>query len=93
MPVEIDPDLIAQLRLLSKPDRRRVGVAIEAVRANWGQPHLHGGVGIRRLAPNLYESRAGLQQRLIFQNVDGSLYLLRRPTHAGGVLSWYVCKS
>ena len=74
MPIEIDPDLIAQLRLLSKPDRRRLGKAIEAVRANWGYPHLHGGVGIRRLAPNLYESRAGLQQRLIFQDIHGSLY-------------------
>jgi hypothetical protein len=40
LPIEIDPDLIAQLRLLSKPDRRRVGAAIEAVRANWGHPHL-----------------------------------------------------
>ena len=74
MPIELDPDLIAQLRLLSKPERRSVGVAIEAVRANWGHPHLHGGVGIRRLAPNLYESRAGLQQRLIFQSLDGALY-------------------
>ena len=74
MPIEIDPDLIAQLRLLSKPDRRRLGKAIEAVRANWGYPHLHGGVGIRRLAPNPYESHAGLQQRLIFQDIHGSLY-------------------
>ena len=29
LPIEIDPDLIAQLRLLSKPDRRRLGHAIE----------------------------------------------------------------
>jgi hypothetical protein len=79
--IEIDPDLIAQLRVLSKPDRRRVGLAIEAVRSNWGRPHLHAGAGIRRLAPGLYESRAGLQQRLIFQDLDGCLYFHYLGSH------------
>ena len=47
---------------------------MENVRMQWGKPHLHGGVGIRRLADHLYESRVGLQERLIFQNLEKSLY-------------------
>ena len=74
MAVEIDPDLLAQLRKLPKPARRRVGKAMEAVQLAWGNPHTHGGAGIRRLAANLFESRAGLQNRLIFQDVEGCLY-------------------
>jgi mRNA-degrading endonuclease RelE of RelBE toxin-antitoxin system len=72
--IEIDPDLIAQLRLLSKADRRKVGGAIESVRGNWGRPHLHGGAGIRRLGSGLYECRVGLRSRLLFQSLGTSLY-------------------
>jgi hypothetical protein len=72
--IEIDPDLLAQLRKLPKPARRRIGLAMEMVRFHWGKPHLHGGVGIRRLAAQLYESRVGLQERLIFQNLETGLH-------------------
>lgn len=75
MAIEIDPDLIAQLRQLPKTERRKVGTAIESVRANWGRPHLHVGAGVRRLVADLYECRVGLQSRLLFQNVGSSLYL------------------
>ena len=74
MAVEIDPDLIAQLRQLPKADRRKVGSAIESVRANWGHPHLHVGAGIRRLGADLHECRVGLHSRLLFQNVGSCLY-------------------
>ena len=74
MAIEIDPDLLAQLRQLPKAERRKVGVAIESVRISWGLPHLHTGAGIRRLAADLYECRMGLQSRLLFQSMDSSLY-------------------
>lgn len=54
---------------------------MESVRAQWGQPHLHGGVGIRRLADDLYESRVGLQQRLIFQKLEAGLYFHFMGSH------------
>ena len=47
---------------------------MENVRLQWGYPHLHSGLGIRRLAPNLFESRVGLQERLIFQQPCSLLY-------------------
>jgi len=81
--IEIDPDLLAQLRKLPKPVRRRVGSSIESVRVHWGKPHLHSGVGIRRLAANLYESRVGLQERLIFQDLETVLYFHFLGSHDG----------
>jgi hypothetical protein len=72
--IEIDPDLLAQLRQLSKAERRKVGAAIESVRSHWGRPRLHTGAGIRRLGADLHECRIGLQTRLLFQNIGSSLY-------------------
>jgi mRNA-degrading endonuclease RelE of RelBE toxin-antitoxin system len=72
--IEIDPDLLVQLRQLSKGERRKIGSAIESVRTSWGRPHLHAGCGIRRLAADLYECRIGLNSRLLFQSLGPSLY-------------------
>jgi hypothetical protein len=72
--IEIDPDLLTQLRQLTKVERRKAGAAIDSVRESWGHPHLHTGSGIRRLGDDLYECRIGLQTRLLFQNFGKSLY-------------------
>jgi mRNA-degrading endonuclease RelE of RelBE toxin-antitoxin system len=79
--IEIDPDLLAQLRQLPKTERRKVGDAIESVRADWGRPHLHSGAGIRRLGANLHECRVGLQSRLLFQTIGTSLYFHFMGSH------------
>jgi hypothetical protein len=52
--IEIDPDLLTQLRQLTKVERRKAGAAIDSVRESWGHPHLHTGSGIRRLGGDLY---------------------------------------
>ena len=54
---------------------------MENVRLQWGNPHSHSGLGIRRLAPNLFESRVGLQERLIFQSLEGGLYFHFMGSH------------
>ena len=33
----------------------------------WGSPHQHRGVGIRKLGQDLFECRAGIRLRLLFQ--------------------------
>jgi hypothetical protein len=58
--------LAAQLRSRPKADRKRVGAAIDAIADNWGKPHLHSGIGIRRLRGDLFEARIGLDERLAF---------------------------
>jgi hypothetical protein len=59
-------NLHTQLRARSKAERTVVGEAINAVVAAWGNPHLHSGIGIRRLTKNLFEARGGLDERLAF---------------------------
>ena len=39
----------------------------------WGRPHAHSGYSVRRLAPGLYEIRAGLGLRIIFDVAASSL--------------------
>jgi hypothetical protein len=36
------------------------------VQAGFGQPHLHSGVSIRKLAPDVFECRTDLKTRLVF---------------------------
>ena len=43
-----------------------IGVTINAVRDAWGDPHLHSGLGIRRLQERMFECRVDLSERLLF---------------------------
>ncbi|HUB26162.1 MAG TPA: hypothetical protein VL992_12095 [Tepidisphaeraceae bacterium] len=43
------------------------------IQSGFGNPHRHSGLGIRKLAPNLFECRAGLKLRLIFLARKGTL--------------------
>jgi mRNA-degrading endonuclease RelE of RelBE toxin-antitoxin system len=72
--VEISPDLLREIRKLSKAKRAAIGAAIESASRAWGRPHEHSGLGIRNLGSGLYECRSGLDQRLLFQSLDGLLY-------------------
>ncbi len=41
--------------------------ALLSVLDAWGTPHAHHGAGIRKLGSKLFECRAGLRLRLLFQ--------------------------
>jgi len=43
-----------------------IGAVMNAVLAAWGQPHLHAGISIRRVAKTVFECRVGLDERLAF---------------------------
>ena len=66
MRARITADLLDQLRQRSKPDRKVIGEAMNAVLAAWGRPHLHSGISIRRLTKDIFECRVGLDERLAF---------------------------
>ena len=50
-----------------------VNGALRALPDLWGKPHAHSGYALRRLAPGLYEIRAGLALRIVFDAVGGLL--------------------
>jgi len=62
----VTDDLIVQLRHRSKADRKAIGEAMNAVVAAWGKPHVHSGIGIRKLSKTVFECRVGLDDRLAF---------------------------
>jgi len=79
--VELAPELKAAIRRLPKRQRRQVGEVITAVRDGFGTPHLHSGLGIRRLRDSLFECRVGLKLRLVFDAEPGVLSFSDLGTH------------
>ena len=76
--------LLATPRFLkSIPTTRRAEVlsAMKAAAEAYGQPHLHAGVGLRRIRPFM-ECRCGLDLRLIFQWEKDALVFHLCGTHA-----------
>ena len=75
--------LLATPRFLTSiPAQRRVEVlaTMRAAVTAYGQPHLHAGVGLRRIPPFM-ECRWGLDLRLIFQRERDALVFHRCGTH------------
>ena len=68
--------------LKSVPPTRRVEVfaAMDAALQAYGHPHLHVGLGLRRIPPFM-ECRCGLDLRLIFQRDDDGLVFHFCGTH------------
>ena len=61
--------------------RREVARVIDAVRDGFGTPHLHSGLGIRRLQGDYFECRVGLRLRLVFRARRGVLYFIIASDH------------
>jgi len=51
---------------MSKVERQAIGDAMNRVLDAWGSPHMHAGIGIRRLTKTIFECRVGLDDRLAF---------------------------
>jgi mRNA-degrading endonuclease RelE of RelBE toxin-antitoxin system len=79
--IELTPELKAAIRRLPKSQRKQIGEVITAVRDGFGGPHLHSGLGIRRLRGSLFECRVGLKLRLVFDAEPGALSFTDIGTH------------
>lgn len=58
---------------LTPAEIEAVNAALRALPEAWGHPHTHRGHSVRRLAPGLYEIRAGLELRVVFDVAPGQL--------------------
>ena len=79
--VELTPELKAEICRLPKQQRKQIGEVITAVRDGFGTPHLHSGLGIRRLRDGVFECRVGLKLRLLFHAEPGILSFSDLGTH------------
>lgn len=81
MQIDLSKPFRDGIRGFDKRRRREIARVIEAVRSGFGQPHLHSGLGIRRLRRNYFECRAGLKTRLIFRAERGVLHFVAAGDH------------
>lgn len=58
---------------MSATDRKVLGQCIAEAQRLMGQPHLHRGIGLRKLRDEWYEIRVGLKLRLVFENTPHAL--------------------
>jgi hypothetical protein len=79
--IELAPAFRAAVRTLPKSRRHEIGQTITAVRDGFGAPHLHSGLGIRRLRESVFECRVGLKLRLLFESERGRLTFVGVGTH------------
>jgi len=63
------------LRELPKNERAECLLALCEVTKSFGKPHAHGGLGIRKLGDKLFECRANLALRFIFQDRPSDLFV------------------
>ncbi len=68
------------LRGIPVDRRAEVLAAMQAAKSAYGHPHLHAGVGLRRIPPFM-ECRCGRDLRLIFQREAGALVFHLCGTH------------
>jgi len=81
MRIDLHPRFQKSASKLSAPQRNQVAEALRALRDGFGYPHLHSGLGIRRLHKGLFECRAGLHWRIIFFAEKGLITAYDVMTH------------
>ena len=79
--IELDDDLRLEVKGLSKENRSLIGSAISEIQEAFGNPHVHSGIGLRKLKPRLYEARLDLGQRLLFEDRDECLFFFKLGNH------------
>ena len=80
-PLELTEAFRAAVRSYPKETRGKIGRALQAVESDFGHPHRHRGLGIRKLSPTFFEIRVGLDIRLVFQNRPDALLFVMAGNH------------
>jgi hypothetical protein len=74
-PLAIDPAVFRRLRELSKGERVECLLKLCELSEAFGQPHIHSGLGIRKLGNKLFECRGSLSLRFIFQDRQNDFFV------------------
>lgn len=80
-PLDLGGAFRARVRAYPKAARGRIGLALRQLERDFGQPHRHLGLGIRKLTGSFFEIRVGLDIRLVFQNRTESLLCVMAGNH------------
>lgn len=80
-PLSIAPDVLRRLKALQREERVQCLLALCDLAESFGRPHLHSGLGIRKLGERLFECRGSLALRFIFQDRPADLFVTFLGTH------------
>ena len=81
-PLDLSGSFLARVRAYPKETRGKIGLALQHLERDFGHPHRHQGLGIRKLTGNIFEIRVGLDIRLVFQNRSDCLLFVMAGNHA-----------
>ena len=71
----------AQARALPREKRQELDSVLQRLSAAFGQPHAHGGLGIRRLRGDYFECRIGRDLRAVFKLEGATLTMAALGNH------------
>ena len=77
----IDAAVLRRLRELRKEERAECLLALCEVVESFGRPHVHSGLGVRKLGPRLFECRGTLTLRFLFQSRPEDLFVCFLGSH------------
>jgi hypothetical protein len=80
-PLSIDPAVLRRLRELPRGERAECLLALCELDETFGRPHAHSGLAIRKLGDKLFECRANLALRFIFQDRPFDLFVSFLGSH------------
>ena len=80
-PLELSEAFRDLVRALPKPIRGKIGLALQQLERDFGQPPRHRGLGIRELTGSFLEIRVGLDLRLVFQNRADCIFFVMAGDH------------
>ena len=91
--IDFSPRFRSSAQTLPAESQQQVAEAIAALREQFGRPHAHSGVGIRRLSGALFECRVGRDLRVVFELSGGLATLVLVGTHSEAAFSQKSVKS
>jgi hypothetical protein len=80
-PLELSGSFRAAVRKYPRETRGKIGRALQVLERDFGHPHRHQGLGIRKLAGTWFELRVGLGISLVFQNRADCLWFVMAGNH------------
>jgi mRNA-degrading endonuclease RelE of RelBE toxin-antitoxin system len=80
-PLDLSESFRNRVRHYPKETRGKIGRALRLLELDFGHPHRHQGLGIRKLTGNFFEIRVGLDIRVVFQNRSECLLFLTAGNH------------
>ena len=80
-PLSLAPEVLKRLGELPKSEKVECLLALCELAEGFGRPHVHGGLGIRKLGERLFECRGTLGLRFVFQDRPTDLFVAFLGSH------------